>query len=164
MFELWIKYFWVIAIIGTCANAFFYRHRSQEYIKDNPELAEGYSSLFKGYLIWMNIPWVVMGIGSTIGGVPSILHYFNPQDGNPYVLAWFGSIFLLWTLGFYWIFFKGGAETLVKYPGAVQFHSPMTKNKNLTNPTHIKLFWCVCLLGGIFGVVMMWTQNIPIPK
>lgn len=163
MFKIITNHFWLIAIVATFANAIFYKYRSKEYVQNNPDLAEGYSKLFKGYLIWMNIPWVVMGIGCTVGGIPSVLHFFNPQAGNPYVLAWFGSVFFIWILSFYWIFFKGGAETLVKYPGAIQFHSPMTKSKDITNPNHIKLFWCACLLGGIFGVYMMWTQQIPIP-
>ena len=164
MFEIMTNNFWAVAIIVTCINAVFYKHRSREYIKENPDLAEGYAKLIKGYLVWMNIPWIVMGIGCTVGGVPSVWHFFNPQDGNPYVLAWFGSVFLLWILSVYWIFFKGGAETLVKYPGAIQMHSPMSKGKDITSPAGIKLLLCACLLGGILGVVMMWIQDIPIPK
>ena len=163
MFEIMTKYFWVVAIIGTCANAFFYKMRSQEFIKADPSLADGYSKLIKGFLIWLNIPWIVMGIGCTIGGVPSVFHFFNPQEGNPFVLAWFGSVFILWILGSYWIFLKGGAKTLVKYPGAIQAHSPFSKSKDLSSPAAIKLFWCACLFGGIFGVYMMWTQQIPMP-
>lgn len=163
MFEIITSNFWIVLIVVTCANAVYFRIRSQANIDTDSSLAEGYSKLFKGYLIWMNIPWVVMGVGCTVGGVPSVWHYFNPQDGNPYVLAWHGSVFLLWILGTYWLFLKGGAETLVKHPGAVQFTSPLG-GKDISSPVMIKLLWCVCLLGGIIGVAMMWTQDIAIPK
>ena len=150
-------------IVVTCLNARIYKTQSKKYIAQNPDLAEGYAKLIKGYVIWLNLPWVIMGIGSTVGGVPSTFHYLNPQSGNPYVLAWFGSVFLLWILGSIWIFFMGGAEALAKHPGAIQTHSLFSKGKNISSPTAIKLFWCLCLLGGIFGVVMMWTQQLPVP-
>ncbi len=162
MFEIITNNFWIVLIVVTCANAVYFKKRSQANIDADSSLSEGYSKLFKGYLIWMNIPWVVMGVGCTVGGVPSVWHYFNPQDGNPYVLAWFGSVFLLWILGTYWVFLKGGAETLVRHPGIIKFNSPLG-SKDITSPLMIKLLWCVCLLGGIFGVVFMWIQTTPTP-
>lgn len=56
----------------------------------------------RGYLVWMNLPWVVMGVGCTIGGIPSASYIF----------------------GAYWLFFKGGAGMLVRYPGV--FNRPIT--------------------------------------
>lgn len=155
MFEIMTTHFWAVAILGTCINVAVYKFRSQKHIDENPDLAEGYAKIIKGYLVWMNIPWIVMGIGCTIGGVESTFHYFNPKEGNPFVLAWFGSIFFLWILGTYWLFFKNGAETLVKYPGMF--------NHDISSPTALKLLWCVCLIGGIAGVTMMWTQQMPTP-
>ena len=162
MFEIISNNFWLALIVVTCANAAYFKKSSQVYIDADPSLARGYSKLLKGYLIWMNIPWVVMGIGCTVGGVPSVWHYFNPQDGNPYVLAWFGTVFLIWILGTYWIFLKDGAEILVKHPGIIQFRSLMG-SKDITNPLVIKLLWLACLLGGFGGVYIMWTQQTPIP-
>jgi hypothetical protein len=57
------KYFWFIAIRVTAVNLLLFRKRAQNYIKDNPQLEEGYASLFRGYLFGMNIPWVIMGLG-----------------------------------------------------------------------------------------------------
>lgn len=155
MFAILFKYSWVMFIVVTCINAAIYKIRSKSHVDANPDLAAGYAKLIKGYLLWLNIPWVIMGVGCTIGGLPSAFHFFNPQDGNPFVLAWFGSIFMLWILGTYWLFFKKGAEALVKYPGAL--------NHDISSPLVLKLLWCVCLLGGIAGVVMMWTQITPTP-
>ena len=156
VFEIMSRYFWAIAIFVTCVNVVSLKRRSRRHIEANPELAKGYATLIRGHLVWMNIPWVVMGLGCTIGGIPAVWYFFRPRDGNPYVLAWFASVFLLWILGTYWLFFKGGAETLVKYPGAF--------NTNITSPRLVKLLWLTCLAGGVMGVVTMWTVNISLPR
>ena len=161
-FGLISKYFWVIAIIVTGINLIFFRINAQKYIKDNPQLEEGYSTLFRGYLFWMNLPWVIMGIGCTIGGVPSVWHYFRPRDENPYVLAWFGSVFLIWILGTFWLFFKGGAAKLIRHPGIIVFRYGF-RSKNITNPALIKTLWVLALAGGIVAVLIMWSMEIPIP-
>ncbi len=83
-------------------------------------------------------------------------HYFNPKEGNPYVLAFFASVFLIWILGGYWILFRGGARELVNHPGILSY--------DIKSPAIIKLIWIVSVLGGIIAVVMMYTQNIPIPQ
>lgn len=110
-----------------------FRKRAQEHIGKNPQLKEGYAALFRGYLFWMNLPWVIMGIGCTVGGIPSVWHYFRPRDGNPYVLAWFGSVFFLWVLGTFWLFLKSGAEMLAGHPGAIELRYGV-KRKDLANP------------------------------
>jgi hypothetical protein len=156
------KYFWLVAIILTLINFLMFRKRAQGHITKNPELAGGYASLFRGYLLWMNIPWVVMGIGCTVGGIPSVWHYFRPRDGDPYVLAWFGSVFFLWALGTLWVFFRDGAETLGRHPGVMEFRYGL-KDKGITSPVLIKALWLLALAGGIVGVVLMWSVDIPIP-
>ena len=163
LFAFISKYFWLVAIVFTTVNFFVFKRRSEKHIKENPELAKGYSKLFRGYLFWMNIPWIIMGIGCTIGGVSSVWYYFRPRDGNPYVLAWFGSVFALWILGTFWLFFRGGAEMLAHHPGAVEFNYGL-KRKEITNPTRIKVFWLLALAGGIFGVAFMWFMEIPMPN
>jgi hypothetical protein len=155
VFEIVSRYFWVIAIIVTCINIVSLKMRSRRHIKANPELAEGYAVLIRGYLLWMNVPWIVMGIGCTIGGIPAVWYFFRPRDGNPYVLAWFASVFLLWVLGTHWLFFKGGAEMLVKHPGIF--------STDIKRPSLVKLLWLASLFGGVIGAVMMWTVDIPLP-
>ena len=161
LFDFVSHYFWLIAIITTGINWLIFRKRAQKYIKENPQLEEGYAALFRGYIVWMNIPWVVMGLGCTVGGVPTVWHYFRPRDGNPLVLAWFGSVFFLWVLGTFWLFFRDGAEKLAQHPGALVFRFGL-KSKDITNPVMIKSFWLLTLAGGIVGVVVMWIVDIPI--
>ena len=95
------KSFWLIAIVVTFLNAYLLRSRSQEAIARNPELKEGYEKIFRGYLIYPNIPWVVMGVGILFGGVSGVFDYFNPAAGNPFVLAFHISVVALWALSVY---------------------------------------------------------------
>ena len=148
------KWFWAAAMVITLLNGFIFRYRSKKHIMENPELEEGYRNIFNKFIIWGNIPWIVMGIGCTVGNIQTC-NYFNPEEGNPYVLAFFASVFLVWIAGSYWLFFNGGAEDLVSHPGLFRHE--------LKSPAAVKLYWMVCLIGGLFGVVMMYTTNVPTP-
>lgn len=163
IFDLMSKHFWLIALIATLVNWLSFRRDAQKQIEKQPRLRKGFESLILGYLSLMSLPWLVMGIGCTIGGVPTVWHYFRPRDGNPYVLTWFGCIFFLWVCGTFWLFFKNGAEKLAQIPGAVQFNSFGTI-KDITDPKLIKLIWVLTLIGGSIAVAIMWNSNIRIPN
>lgn len=45
---------------------------------------------------------------------------------------------------------------MVKYPGLF--------NYNFSSAGQVKLFLVLCLAGGIFGVLMMFTMDIPVPN
>jgi hypothetical protein len=156
LFSMISKWFWVLCILVMLINAAVFRFRANKHIKKNPSLETGYKKIIKGFVMWGSIPWIVMGIGCTVGGIPSVWNYFNPSEGDPYGLAFFGSVFLIWISGSYWIFFKGGALELVNHPGIF--------NYDIKSPTILKLIWIACLLGGIAGVLMMYKQNIPLPQ
>jgi len=153
-FVIMTKWFWAVCILVMFLNAGIFKFRAKRHIQENPDLADGYRTIIRGWLIYGNIPWIVMGLGSLVGGVPSIDHFFRPRDGNPFVLAFFASVFQLWILSTYWIFFRRGAEMLVDHPGIF--------NVDFKSPIMVKLFWLLCLAGGIAGVTMMFIQDIPI--
>jgi hypothetical protein len=163
VFNLFSRYFWLLVLVITLTNWLRFRRKAQKYIGKNPQLEQGYAPLIRGYLFYTSLPWVVMGIGCTLGGVPSVWNYFRPRDGNPYVLAWFGSVFFLWVSGTFWLFFKGGAETLARYPGALEFRYGL-KSKVTTSPLTIKALWLLLLASGIIGTAIIWSTNIPIPN
>jgi hypothetical protein len=56
------------------------------------------------------LPWIVMGLGQVTGGTATVWDYFRPQDMNPFVLAFVGSVVALSLAMVYWIFFMGGAQ------------------------------------------------------
>lgn len=140
---------WVLLILVTVFNAFYLKARSQKIIARQPELQEGYDQLFKGYLIYLNIPWIVMGIGVLFGSVPGVFGFFRPRDGNIFVLAFHAIVVILWILCVWWIYFNGGAEFLVKYPGVF--------NQDIKSPILLKVLFAVMLIGGILGMASMWS-------
>lgn len=147
--------FWIAFIIVTVANAFIFRFRSAKYIQVNPDLAPGYQLLFRGFLIYGNIPWVIMGIGNLTGATKSFLSYLHPSGLNPMVLAFHGSIIVLWVLSVRWIYFRRGAEMLASHPG---FFNRGLLGEDST-AKQIKWFFPVMLAGGILGLTMMWVMD-----
>jgi len=96
-----------------------------------------------------------MGVGCVFGKVPSAFDFFRPRDGNPYVIAFFASVFLLWAVGTYWLLFLGGAQKLVEHPGLL--------NVNVKSPRGIIIYWFLSLAGGILGTILMFARNAPLP-
>jgi len=148
------KLFWLIAIAITCANAYILYSRSKVEVARDSGLKEGYDKLLKGYLIFMNVPWVIMGIGIVVGGV-QILDYSNPEAGNPYVLAFHFNGLVLWALFAFWIYFRGGAEFLVKHPGWM--------NYNIKSPLALKSLFAIFLLSGAVAEIAIWFTAFPFP-
>jgi hypothetical protein len=140
---------WIFFIIAIVFDAFYLRARSKRFIEKQPELREGYDQLFKAYLLYLNIPWLVMGIGTVFGRVPSIFSFFRPRDGNLFVLAFHATIIVLWILGIRWIYIKGGAEFLIKYPGVF--------NRELQSSKFIKVYFGLALVVGLMGMIIMWA-------
>jgi hypothetical protein len=150
------KFFWAICIVLGFANAAIYRFRAGPHIQAHPELAEGYRAIIKGLVGWTSIPWVVMGIGCVFGGVPSVFHYFRPQDGNPYVLAFFASILLICLMGTNWLLFRGGAEMLVQHPGIF--------NVSFKNKRWAIFWWFLCLACTLVGFLILLSSDISLPR
>ncbi|MCP4357948.1 MAG: hypothetical protein GY796_08035 [Chloroflexi bacterium] len=143
-------YAWILLIFTTTINAYYLKARSQKYISAHPELQEGYDKLFKGYLIYLNIPWVIIGLGMIFGKVPDFLSFFEPREGNPFVLIFHAAFVILLLLSVWWIYFRGGAEFLVKHPGIFR--------RELQSPTTVKVFYAVALAGSVFAMIRMWSQ------
>lgn len=107
--------FWVICLVVSMFNYLAAERWLQSLATVNAEQAE----VGKRYRRWVALagamPWFVMGYGHVIGGVPTVWYYFRPQDRDPYVLAWLGSIFLLTVLFGVWVFVAGGARKINQY-------------------------------------------------
>jgi hypothetical protein len=104
----------------------------------------------------MTLPWVIMGVGITTGGVPGIFEYFRPAEGNPYVIAFYGALFLIWVLGTYWVFFRQGAELLVTHPGLF--------NRDFRSTARVKLLWATIVICGIAAVSLLLSGFLSIPS
>ena len=110
MFLFISRYFWAIALGTTAVNTCAAAWKAQKHIASDPSLGEGYRRMLKHYAFWMSLPWIVMGVGIVIGGIPSVFHFFRPRDGNPYVLTFHVTVICLWILSVVWIYFRGGQK------------------------------------------------------
>ena len=155
-----LKYPWVFFIAFTIINAFVAKQRAQQYIDQDPSLKKGYDDIFMVMVFIMNIPWVIIAIGSVTGLTKSMLDFFRPREMNPIVLAFHASIIIIWLLSIRWIYFKNGAEFLERHPGVIRKNGFGSQN-GTTPAKQIKLFFALAIAGGIFGLTMMWFGHFP---
>lgn len=145
-------------IVATIANGMIWKSRSKKYISEKPGLKDGYDSLIKGWFIYGNIPWIIMGVGMATGMTQNMFEFFNPRQFNPIVTIFFLSIIMLWTLGSYWIYFNRGAEKLVNHPG---MFTQTEKGNEKFEIMKVKLSWGLGILGGVVSFITMWNMNLP---
>jgi len=157
--EFVFKHIWLLFMISVVANALILKYRAGKYIAQKPELKEGYDKLFKGILIYGNIPWVIMMIGNLSGKTRFVFEYFQPREMNPIVLVFHFSIVVIWILSIWWIYFQDGANFIETHPGLFK-KKGFGGNTDLT-AKEVKLFFPLALLGGVGGIVAMWVVDFP---
>ncbi len=151
--DILFQYFWAPLILMTVIKAFQFKREVQKYLVDKPELEELQNTFFKNILLFGNIPWLIMMMGSLSGEFKSPFDVFEPNDGNPFVISYHLSILVIWIFLARWIYFKGGAETLEKHPELVK--SISSKHDHI-KAKRIKLFFPVTILGILSGFLHQW--------
>lgn len=114
---------WLVFLAGVPLNVLAIRRRVRRHIVAHPELAEGYRRLLRGFAFWTSLPWLVMGAGCTVGGVPTVFHFLRPAAGGPFVWAFWVVVYAEFLLLGWWAVRCGGAEALVRHPGLVAFRT-----------------------------------------
>jgi len=169
LFSFLGRYFWLVCLAITAINyARGIRSLSSKAPADplgSPEAIE----LRRWFAIGQGLPWVVMGWAIMLGGVPNIWYFFRPQDRNPYVLAWFATVFGLALYFAYWVFFRGGAEKVVRLqPFEVRWHRPTLRGTTggaiAITEGRVKLFAAVGPLWIALWMVLVSSINAPLPK
>jgi hypothetical protein len=154
-----LKYVWVLFILVNGINALIFTRTACRVLVRRPELAPGFRKLLIGQCIVLNIPWVEMRIGCIASDI-TVFHYFNLQDGNPFVWAWWGCVILLWVVGFVWLFILGGAEFMIEHrdlfgPWAYRVPSSVWL---------LKLVYVVAVAGGVTALMLAVTGALPVPN
>ncbi len=147
---LFLRYVWLFMLLGVGLSTIYLWFRARNRIGKNPDLREGYNQLFKGFFISMSLPWLVMGMGIVLGGVPSFEEFSQPREGNLFVLAFWLIVLLLLVLGLWWVYFRGGAEFLAKHPGAL--------GVQITSPILVKVYMGAMFAVGVVVLVVLWIQ------
>jgi len=115
--EVVFKHFWLVFVAVTALNGRYWWAGVQARIQAQPELEPGYRRLYRGFLFWANVPWLLMGAGILSGQVRWMFDFLEPRSGNPYVLAWWWANGAVLAAGTVWVLWGGGAETLARHPG-----------------------------------------------
>jgi hypothetical protein len=149
-------YFWVIGLAFTAINYVKARRSLNAATLSRDGKADGQRYL-RTFAVMSAIPLVVMGLGQQLGYTPTVLHYFRPQEGNPFVLAWLAVIFLQACVHAWWVLLADGAakiEAIGLLP-AIGVGMPPT--------------WVVKLMAGAGPVlVLLWAgllsmMDVPLP-
>jgi hypothetical protein len=149
------KYFWALLIALGCFSAVWMSFQMKEAtVKERLKM-------MLGSAFWQNVPWIVMGIGSTIGGVPTFFHFFRPKDGNPFVLAWWASVAAVFIIGSYWIFIGQGAAKLAKYE--VIKYGFIWKTSTISSEKGVKLYFLLFLTTVLIIGIIVWLGDVTIP-
>ena len=150
-----MQHVWLLFVIFTCANGAISWQRAKKQIAENPDLEPGYRRLIRSGLIYGNLPWLVMGAGFLFGSISSVGQSFSLRNG-PFVIAFHLTLVALWIDAFRWIFFRGGAEDLVKHPGIL--------NHPVKDPRVVKGVFLLGLAGGVLALAVIVFNDISAPR
>ena len=149
------KYFWAVAILFSCINAIVIgRGIKNIEIKERTQITIAAA-------FWLSVPWIVMGIGATIGGVPSFWHFLKPRDGNPFVIAWWAAVAAVYLIGAYWIYIGNGAAKLARYE--ILILRILGKRTAIKSEAGVKVIFLLMLILGIAIGAIIWFVNPPLP-
>jgi hypothetical protein len=162
LFDLVGRYFWLICLAISGYQYYMLDRGAEPEMQaqrpDRDAEATRYKRLFIGA---STLPWLVMGVGQLTGSTSSVWEYFRPQDMNPFVLAFVGSVFLLSTGLLYWVFSMEGSRKAVELQ-LMQAHG-LFGSKPLTE-RQVKLFAAVGPIFVILWIVMCIYMDAPPPK
>jgi hypothetical protein len=113
LFSIMGRYFWLLCLAVTAYNYLVGARSLSASEPADPRASADAVTLRRWFAVASAVPWIVMGWGIVIGGVPNVWYFFRPQDRNPYVWAWFTSILILALYFAYWVFLRGGAQKVV---------------------------------------------------
>lgn len=158
-FNLLPQYFWLIAL-GFAA--FNYRRADQVALTAiEPEKVVEARAYLRNFAVAAALPWVVMGVGQLTGFAPTVWHYFRPQDGNVFVLAWLAVIFALSCLFAWWVFMADGARKTVEFNLMAALGQQGSKPPS---QRMIKLFAALGVVMFPVWVYMAMSMDTPLPK
>jgi hypothetical protein len=168
-FNIMGRYFWLLCL-GISAYNYVVGMRSiSSRDPSDPRASAEAIALRRWFAVSSALPWVVMGWAIIFGGVPNIWYFFRPQDRDPFVLAWFATMFLMAVYFAYWVFFRGGAEKAVLLqPVEIHWHRTTfrgTKRGSFALTVgRVKFFAAFGPLWIVVWVFLVSLQNVPLPK
>ena len=107
--------FWILGVIVGLINSYIIRSRILSIVRQNPELKQEGEQLTKGYFFALTLPWLILGVLQLAGGFSDFSYMFSRDLNNIYVLLSRGFIIFCLLLYLYWMVFRNGARSLIKF-------------------------------------------------
>jgi hypothetical protein len=85
---------------------------ARDRIKVDPSLRRPLNRLYGGFVFWLSLPFLMMGMGIATGNVDNIFQYLRLDSGNPYIIGFQALTFAEDALFIYWVFFRRGDHLL----------------------------------------------------
>ena len=161
LFNLIGHWFWLLCLLFGLFN---YRRASGEArvrFAGDPQRGAAAERLLRLFATFNALPWLVMGVGVLLGGVPGVWNYFRPQDGNPFVLAWLAAIFGVSLAFAVFVFAFDGAAKMVEYGVSSMFGDRGRAPKSART---IKLMAAAGPFFIVFWIGLVVTMNAPMPR
>jgi hypothetical protein len=156
-FEFIGRYFWLICIGVTLIKDRISRAQVVG-VPIDPETQHAIS-IARARVRWgMLAPWLVMGAGIMFGHVPGVWSYFKPQEMNPYVWAWYATIFAMAVAFAWWVFLGDGALRAVQL-GIVNMVF-FGRRVNITE-RWVKIYAAIGPPFVVLWVYLAWSTNVP---
>ena len=106
------QYFWIFIVFVIAANGVVWRIAARDRINADPLLRKPLNRLYGGFVFWLSLPFLMMGLSIISGGVDNVLDYLTADIGNPHILGLYALIFAEDALFIYWVFFRRGDHFL----------------------------------------------------
>ena len=142
-----LRHAWLLFVVVTFANAAVWWFRGRAEIARNPALEWGYRRLVLRFLVYGNIPWLILGAAFEL----------PPAFRGPLLIAFAITIVVYWIAGFYWLVFGGGAEELAAHPGLLR-GSPRDPR---TIKAQFSILLGLTLVGGILVISYFVFVAVP---
>ena len=150
------RHLWLLFVGVALLNAVLLWLQFRQRSAERPDLAAGYRRYLTGYALGLSLPWLVMGYGIEVGGVPQMFSFLQRPDSNPYVMAFHAVITVELVLLCAWVFLYGGAEFLLSHPGTLGRNNPKTA-------TMIRISFALILLGWVVMLTLRSLNILPVP-
>jgi hypothetical protein len=169
LFNILGRYFWLVCLSISAYQYVVGMRALASRDPTDPRASAEAIALRRWFLVVSDLPWVVMGWAILIGGVPNIWYFFRPQDQNPYVLTWFATLFLISVAFAFWVFFRGGAEKVVRLQpfeikwSRASFSGTKQGTVELTL-SRVKFFAAIAPIWVAAWTLLVWSIDAPVPK
>lgn len=146
IFGFMLKYAWFVFGIFALVQLAAVPIRAPSIAKSIGENSEVVRSFFLGYMVYVCVPYFVLGGIQVLGGFESAFYVFFGLFTNPYVLLAVLFILMWWALGAYFVYFRGGAKSLIRYG--------LVRGIGMGGENGVKVIIALGLIGGFLGLVV----------